>query len=225
MKLSDIAQFDGKEERPCHIVYKGKVYDVSKSERWLGGIHFSRHHGGEDLTEFISMAPHGPEVLERFEVVGEVDQELDKEIDFKEKCRRWYHKFHPHPILLHYPMGVLPFGALSLLIYLLSGELTFEAASFYALVFATLSIYPVAIAGIFSWWVNYEMMATSIFQHKLFGAGSAILFCTAALILRLVNFGSEQTGMVLIVYCLLYFMAVPCMFIAAYEGGKITWPS
>ena len=53
------------------IAYRNKIYDVSKSEMFKFSLHFN-HEAGNDLTEFLSEAPHGEEVLKKFPVVGQL---------------------------------------------------------------------------------------------------------------------------------------------------------
>jgi len=66
----ELAQYNGKNGNPVYVVYKGKVYDVSASFLWKGGIHQVLHSAGVDLTDALEQAPHGGDVLEKFPVVG-----------------------------------------------------------------------------------------------------------------------------------------------------------
>lgn len=67
---SELAEFDGREGRPCYIAYEGRVYDVSESFLWKKGKHQALHRAGVDLTEPMKKAPHGEEFIYRFPVVG-----------------------------------------------------------------------------------------------------------------------------------------------------------
>ncbi|RLE29235.1 cytochrome B5 [Candidatus Acetothermia bacterium] len=66
----ELARFDGREGRPAYVGYQGKVYDVSGSFLWQRGRHQVLHRAGEDLSGALPQAPHGPELLERFPLVG-----------------------------------------------------------------------------------------------------------------------------------------------------------
>ena len=68
--VEELKQFDGREGRPGYVAYKGKVYDVTDSFLWIDGDHQGQHIAGKDLTEEMSMAPHGEENLERVKLVG-----------------------------------------------------------------------------------------------------------------------------------------------------------
>jgi predicted heme/steroid binding protein len=66
----ELAMNNGKNGSPAYIACNRKVFDVSKSFHWQKGNHHVLHYAGEDLTEQLSKAPHGVELLERFPVVG-----------------------------------------------------------------------------------------------------------------------------------------------------------
>lgn len=50
--------------------YAGKIYDVTGSKLWREGRHAKQHEAWHDLTDSLAGAPHGPEVFDRFPVVG-----------------------------------------------------------------------------------------------------------------------------------------------------------
>jgi predicted heme/steroid binding protein len=66
----ELTQYNGKEGAPAYIAYEGKVYDVSHSFLWQKGRHQVLHIAGVDLTTELDTAPHGPDLLERFPVIG-----------------------------------------------------------------------------------------------------------------------------------------------------------
>jgi predicted heme/steroid binding protein len=66
----ELTQFDGRTGRPAYIAYAGRIYDVTRGDDWKGGVHFGRHHAGQDLTEALSMAPHTAERVLAMPAVG-----------------------------------------------------------------------------------------------------------------------------------------------------------
>lgn len=64
--------FDGTEDRAACVAYKGKIYDVTKSELWQNGTHFGKHHAGTDLTEMLKQAPHGEEKILAMPHIGKL---------------------------------------------------------------------------------------------------------------------------------------------------------
>jgi arsenite oxidase small subunit len=66
----ELEPFDGKEGHPLYIVFKGKVYDLSKSQLWIQGTHMGIHTRNENLAETIKDAPHNEETLDRFPIIG-----------------------------------------------------------------------------------------------------------------------------------------------------------
>ena len=68
---SELSASDGKEGKPVYIAHQGRVFDVSESKLWKGGLHMKRHHAGP-ISPRISAGPHGSEVLERYPQVAVV---------------------------------------------------------------------------------------------------------------------------------------------------------
>ena len=228
MKRGDLKNYDGKDGRPVYFAYKGKVYDITGSRLWKNGTHVNRHHAGGDLTDFMSMAPHAEEVLQKCEVVGTIDGEVatDIGIDRMDVYRDWYRRFHPHPVTLHYPMGLYYFAAFMQLLYLIFRIPSFEQAAFYAFVGGTLTTVPAALSGLFSWWVNYQMTLTHIFRMKITFTIVMLVFGISGSILRfLYPQISTGTSPLSLTYSALVFLNVPALTIVAFNGGKITWPS
>lgn len=77
-KKEELARYDGKNGAPAYVAYKGKIYDVSSSFLWKNGTHQVIHTAGEDLTASLEYAPHGVDLLERFPVVGMLDDSEDE---------------------------------------------------------------------------------------------------------------------------------------------------
>ncbi len=63
---------DGSDRGAAYVAYEGKVYDVSHSFHWKRGVHQVTHHAGCDLSEAMKQAPHGPDMLDRLPIVGEL---------------------------------------------------------------------------------------------------------------------------------------------------------
>jgi predicted heme/steroid binding protein len=72
--LAELEQYDGQNGSPVYVAYKNKVYDVTASWHWKSGDHWHLHRAGRDLTDELDDAPHGEGHLERFPVVGVVEE-------------------------------------------------------------------------------------------------------------------------------------------------------
>ncbi len=68
--LDELHNYDGKEQRPAYVAYKGKVYDLTSSRLWKDGSHARKHLAGHDLTDAIKIAPHGEEQILKMPEVG-----------------------------------------------------------------------------------------------------------------------------------------------------------
>ncbi|WP_305042930.1 cytochrome b5 domain-containing protein [Geoalkalibacter sp.] len=74
MTLEELANFDGRDGRKAYVAVNGKIYDVTASPLWPQGDHQGSHQAGGDLTAELAMAPHVRAVVERFPVVGQVEE-------------------------------------------------------------------------------------------------------------------------------------------------------
>ncbi len=74
MTKDELKKYNGENGNPIYIAYKGKVYDVTNSDMWENGEHMGVHYAGADLTDEMDDAPHDDRVLERFELVGELEE-------------------------------------------------------------------------------------------------------------------------------------------------------
>ena len=70
--LKELAEYNGRNGKPVYVAYKGKVYDLSESDLWSDGDHQGLHEAGGDMTKEIEDAPHDPDELTRFPLIGEL---------------------------------------------------------------------------------------------------------------------------------------------------------
>ena len=69
--IEELKQHDGT-KGTAYVAYNGRVYDVSQSYQWKKGVHQIRHYAGLDLTATLKQAPHTPDLLCKFPVVGKL---------------------------------------------------------------------------------------------------------------------------------------------------------
>jgi predicted heme/steroid binding protein/uncharacterized membrane protein len=226
VKKDELTKFDGKEGQKSYVSYKGKVYDVTDSRLWKNGKHVNKHHAGMDLTEAMEAAPHGPEVLERFKHIGDVDgfKPKKEDISFKGKVRHWYKILHPHPMFIHFPMGMINFTVFMQILFFITGNKSFESAGFYSLATAVLFMFPTIFSGMVSWWVNYALTRNKIFLMKL---NFSIILLVMGLIEVSLRFsypdisyaGSGMSSF----YNIMLFANVPVLGVIGFYGGKLSW--
>jgi len=186
-----LAEFDGREQdRPVYIAHEGKVYDVSGSKLWKGGLHMKRHQAGHDLSADIGAAPHGLEVFERVPRVGVLAAEAGTA---NRRLPSWLTRVlarypilarHPHPMLVHYPI-VFMFSAPGFsLLALLTGNRSFETTSFHCLWAGILFTPLTIITGLFTWWLNYQARPMRQVKIKLWGSACLVPVAVIAFIWR-----------------------------------------
>jgi predicted heme/steroid binding protein/uncharacterized membrane protein len=230
-KLSreDLEGNDGREGRPAHVAVGGKVYDVGASRMWKNGTHVMAHQAGQDLSLAIEAAPHGPEVLERYEQVGELTApaEPPRSREFPEPSAllRWVLSQHPHPVLSHFPIGL---GVATTLFAL--GALVLDAsglveAAMWDLFLAAAAAPFAILAGVLSWRFNYGGIWTPIFRAKAILSAFLLLVLAAAVAVRLALVPDEPEGGTWHwVYYGMMLVVGPNVVLIGRLGGKVTFP-
>ncbi|MHC1728818.1 MAG: DUF2231 domain-containing protein [Syntrophobacteraceae bacterium] len=230
LSLEELAERNGREGKPVYIAYEGKIYDVSQSKLWKTGAHMNRHASGKDLGIDISAAPHGPEVLERYPQVGVIRKETAanrEKVTFLEPLFKRYAflRRHPHPMTVHFPI-VFNFSATFFtLLYLITGNPSYEATAFHCLTASVIFTPLVMLTGFVSWTVNYLGRPVRAISIKM--SISLVMFAVSlcAFFWRTLSPGiiTSFRGASLI-YLLLIFSLSPMVGIVGWYGAKLTFP-
>ncbi|MCX5834022.1 MAG: cytochrome b5 [Deltaproteobacteria bacterium] len=224
-----LSEFNGLDGRPVYVAHEGRVFGVSESKMWKGGLHMKRHRAGQDLSRDIHAAPHGPEVFERYPQVGILRQESSERPmpAFVSGLLRRFPllRRHPHPMMVHFPIvfmfSVFLFNGL----FLLSGLEAFETTALHCLAAGVL-LTPVAIAtGYYTWGLNYlsKPMRPVTIKKNL---SLILLFASvAALAWRMWDPAVlSAAGPGRVFYALLTFTLFVITVVIAYFGGQLTFP-
>ncbi len=159
----ELKRCDGQDGRPAYVAFRGKVYDVSQSQLWSGGMHRLRHQAGRDLTTDFGAAPHDETVFQRIPPVGTLIAAKHKEMH---PLLRSYLDLHAHPIAVHFPIALTLASAGFVVFYLLTGISSLVDAAYYTLLTAAIMSPIAVLAGMSSWWYNYQHKLTGIYKGK-----------------------------------------------------------
>jgi len=217
--IQELKEYDGKAGKPAYTTFKGKVYDVSNSQLWKNGIHAGKHFAGVDLTENMLSAPHGEEILIKFHIVGE----LGKEKSFGQKLLLKLEEHHLHPIVVHFSIAYSIAVSLLSLLYVFTGKIPFEIASYYMLVLGFLAAPFAGLSGLLSWKVTYEGKMTRTFARKIIFTVVLIAVITTCFVWRTLNPDVLVTTSLNYIYLTLVLSLVPIVTILGYDGGKIVY--
>ena len=159
----ELQKYDGQDGRPAYVAFKGKVYDVSGSKLWPGGMHQRRHKAGKDLTADLAAAPHSEVIFQRVPAVGTLIKAPEKEMN---PLLRLYLDLHPHPVSTHFPIALTLAATGFLILHFLTGIDGLVDSAYYTLL-AGIIISPLTmLSGASSWWYNYQHKLTGIFKGK-----------------------------------------------------------
>lgn len=226
----ELSEGNGQEGKPVYIAHQGKVFDVSESKLWKGGLHMKRHHAGKDLTTEFQGAPHGTEVLERYPQVAVLTKRETAEREIPASLSRLLARFpmlrrHPHPMTIHFPIVFMFSSTLFTVLYLLTGVRSFELTALHCLG-AGILFTPVAMAtGYGTWWLNY--LAKPVRSVSIKKKVSVILLGTelVAFLWRVaVPDILNAFSLAGLAYSLLIFSLLPLATVLGWFGAQLTFP-
>lgn len=230
--VEEISKSDGKDGNPSLVVVESRVYDVSSSKRWTGGIHMRRHQAGSDLTLDLKAAPHGTEVLERVELVGQLVQparnsstglrgSLEELLEKHPFFRR-----HPHPAIVHFPLGLLMIAPILQIAALVTRSSSTEWAAYLLLLIGSVSIVGSIATGYMTWVVNYEASDSKIIKSKRRMAWLALALAVVAFYTRtfVVNDPLQFNDTFVLLYTLNVIGLSAAVGYTGFLGGKLTFP-
>ncbi|HRV44164.1 MAG TPA: cytochrome b5 domain-containing protein [Smithellaceae bacterium] len=224
-----LAQFDGKNGRPCYIAYGNRVIDVSASKLWKTGTHMKRHPAGTDLTAAIGAAPHTTDVLEKYPQVGILKKKVEEPFlpaPLQALMERVpFLRRHPHPMVVHFPMvfSLAPF--FFYLLYLLTEEQSFEATALHCLAADILFIVPSIATGFLTWRVNYQAKPMKPVRIKIYASFVLLIAAVTAFLWRILRpEASAAAGPEAMIYFVLLILMAVLASVVGYFGGGLTFP-
>jgi len=229
VNVDELSEYNGNNGNPVYIAHDGKVYDVSESKLWRKGLHMQRHHAGNDLTNELQAAPHELDVLQRYPQVGVLKKVVD-ERPIPQPIAWLITRFpflrrHPHPMTVHFPIVFMLFTTVFNLLYLITGQKSFEITALHCLGAGIFFILVAIITGIYTWWLNY--MAKMLKPVKIKMPLSIVMLVTAAIIfvwrIAVPDVLANITGLSSIYLLLVLSLAIMVTIIGWY-GASMTFP-
>lgn len=224
-----LAEANGENGRPAYVAYGSEVFDVTGSRLWKTGRHMQRHRAGNDLTNELPAAPHGPEVLARVPLVGTLIAPPAAEPAAHPALSALLTRFpmlerHPHPMTVHFPIVFLLAVVLFGILFALTGHESFAATARHCLVAGLISLPPAMTTGFFTWWLNYQAKPMRVVRMKI--ALSLLLFTVAAGVLCWeMQTRPVPDGTVFgIIRAILVLSMVPLVSLIGWLGATLTFP-
>ena len=227
--VDELARYNGENGNPMYVAHDEKVYDVTESKLWRKGLHMKRHRAGHNLTNDLQAAPHGKDVLERYPQVGVFKKVVD-ERQIPQPIAWLITRFpflrrHPHPMTVHFPIVFMISTTVFNLLYLITGEKSFEITALHCLGGGIIFIVVAITTGVYTWWLNY--LAKILRPVKLKIPLSLIMLATAVIIfiwrVAVPDILENFTGLSSI-YLLLVLSLTLMVSIIGWFGASMTFP-
>lgn len=165
----------------------------------------------------------------KFEMIGEPDVGQESRVDVVRKqalalFTEMKASFVPHAVAAHFPNALLPTCFLFLLLFIVSGQASFESTVFYLLLVAFVAIPATFVTGLIDWKMKYSGELTSIFRKKIiFGL---LLFCLSFV----ATFWRWQNpevlsagGLSACAYSILILATLGCVVLLGHYGGMLVF--
>jgi predicted heme/steroid binding protein/uncharacterized membrane protein len=228
----DLLRENGENGSRTLVAVDGKVYDVSSSKKWLKGKHMNRHKAGMDLSSDIRSAPHEPDVLQRFEQVGTLEEvSIAPMKGLRGMIERFLNAYpffrrHPHPAAVHFPLGLLLCVPLLQIAALIAKSPCTEWAACCCLGLGFVFMPAVIATGYFTWWINYEAKTSPTIRKKQRFAWIALALVVLTLVERmyLVRDPLRLIDPSVILYILISCGLAGVIGAVGFLGGTLTFP-
>jgi len=225
----ELQRNDGQDDRPVHVAHQGRVFDLSGSNLWKGGLHMNRHRAGADLTTDIKAAPHGPEVLERYPRIGELRKDAVQQ-DVPPRLARLLRRVpmlrrHPHPMTVHFPIAFMTAATLFTVLYLLTGSKSFDVTALHCLGAGIVFTCVAVGTGFYTWWLNYmskpvrAVIVKRILSLTMLGA-AIVAFAWRAAVPNILAVLDGPGTLYLLLVLSLFLMVV----VIGWFGAELTFP-
>lgn len=217
-----IERFDGKDGRSGYAAIDGKVYDLSSSSLWKNGEHMGRHKAGRDLSVSLGNAPHGKEVLERFDQIGVLKADS---ASTRKPPPRWAAallKMHPHPISVHFPQALLTMAPLFLVLFYIFRNPHFERTCYYLMIAGWIGAIPAVKTGIFHWVYKHGKSTKRVYLFKLYLSIVLLIYGAAVIYLHSAK-GVLPPEPIDLSMLILYLLILPPVAAIGHAGGKIVF--
>jgi predicted heme/steroid binding protein/uncharacterized membrane protein len=225
-----LAENNGENGKPIYIAHKGKVYDVSESSLWKGGLHMKRHKAGKDLSTDIQAAPHQSDVLDKYPQIGVLKNDEDVQMPIPETLSRLLKLFpmlrrHPHPMTVHFPIVFMFSATVFAILFLMTGINSFETTSFHCLGAGVLFSVVAMATGWYTWWLNYRAAPLKAVTIKKKVSIIMLITATVAFLIRAAvpDILYPFRGISLI-YLILILSLFPFVTVIGWFGASLTFP-
>ncbi len=182
---------------------------------------------GADRTKFIEISKkEGKKAKKDFEQKNKKNKNKENKSLSISLVEKLMTTLHVHPVSVHIPNGVLPMVIIFLILGYFFKKKSFIDASFYGLIYVTISMSVVLYTGFFDWKTNYNKILNKYFLAKIFSGFIVFITGLILIIWKLVDpevssISSPNFDVFLIIHIIMLLFAL----LAGFLGGKLVFNS
>jgi uncharacterized membrane protein len=199
-----------------------KQFNRSRLNLYLSGMHVSNE--GE-------FGPYERQDPTSFKLVRYYPESGEPPAGLRGKVEEWLYRHpffrrHPHPAVVHFPLGLLMVAALFEFLALATASHRTEWAAYCCLIVGMLSV-PVAImTGYFTWWINYVGLESSLILVKRHLAWVALVLAVFGVLLRsfIIKEPLQIRNFYVLTYVAVLLVLASIISIVGFLGGELTFP-
>ncbi len=183
-------------------------------------------HTGDQPPEFCPVCKAD---ASKFELVSEPDVKAETRVDVLRKqalelFAEMRATFVPHAVAAHFPNALLPTCFLFLLLFIVSGQASFEATVFYLLLVTFLAVPATFVTGLIDWKMKYSGELTPIFRKKMILGLVLIFLSSVSTLWRWQNPEVLASGgFSACAYSLLLLAMLGCVTLLGHYGGMLVF--
>lgn len=133
-------------------------------------------------------------------------------------------KIHPHPISNHFPNSLFPIAGFLVILFLIYGQVCFEKAVYYCLIFGTIGSTFSLFTGLYDWKTKYKGARAPLLLEKRNLAIILMVLNYITLILKtIIPDIMYSDNNLKWVYILLILSFIPITVRIGYLGGKLVF--
>lgn len=210
-------------------MYPPQIGQLDKT--WFNNNRLNLCQPGIHVSNDTELAPYGKPSPGSFELVRFYPEAGEPPTGLRGRVEEWlyrhpFFKRHPHPAVVHFPVGLLIAAALFEVLALVTASARTEWAAYCCLIVGMVSLPVAMMTGYFTWWINYVGLESSLILMKRLLAWVALVLAVFAVLLRsfIIDEPLQIRSFYVSTYAITVLILAGVISSVGFLGGELTFP-